>query len=197
MRQLDSWTPGTQPGQRIFGRHQPHTHTHTLIHKHLSLSLPLTRCTALPVGYRNIKPFWFIPPGDIVLSLWMMWDSMCLCWKKSQDTCHNPLTLTSAMVWVCVYVADISQVFVGQAGCRGPEFKNFNRHHTFTTLTDTITLTETITVKDTITLTDTINMMTLYDDATHCVPVHTSFSNCDNISGSQQCRTVFTENFVF
>ena len=39
---------------------------------------------------------------------------------------------------------------------------------------------------------------TLHDSSTHgALPIHTIFSDFDFISRSQQCITVFTENFIF
>ena len=39
---------------------------------------------------------------------------------------------------------------------------------------------------------------TLHDGSTHkALPIHTTFSDLDCISRSQQCQTVLTENFMF
>ena len=38
---------------------------------------------------------------------------------------------------------------------------------------------------------------TLHEDTSHrALPVHTTYSDLDHVSWSQQCQTVLTENFI-
>ena len=65
----------------------------------------------------------------MVPSLWMMWDSMCLRWKESPCTCHNPFysdvrnSVTGRVkvlgYWLAAVVADVGQMF-GKANHKGP-----------------------------------------------------------------------------